>query len=364
MANRRDTPDEVKIRTSPREPVTDPTLGIEVRRGAAAPAEHRLVTIGDSLTHGFMSAAVHRTDLSWPAITAYELGLTAEQFTFPTYEWPTGPGGLPLDLERLARAFESGSAPAGLLGDRRGRAVAALLHGPASRTTGSAATARSPRSRARRSTTRRSTAGTSSTRCCSPRPGRRPARPPDQDDVAAQLVEHHQDRAAWPVLQRARQGNRGRTVLDAVTAMSRAAARASRPWWSSSAPTTPSARSSRSSPRGRPRVRRPARWRSVWTRAWAATCGGRAPSPPTGPRSRASCAGSPRSTSSSRRSRRSRSRRSPGAPTRRSGRDSRYFPYYTRPWITDDDFDTERDPHLTGDEARASTRRSTPTTRR
>jgi hypothetical protein len=32
---------------------------------------------------------------------------------------------------------------------------------------------------------------------------------------------------------------------------------------------------------------------------------------------------------------------------------SRYFPYYTRPWVSDDDFDPERDPHLTGDEARA-----------
>jgi hypothetical protein len=30
---------------------------------------------------------------------------------------------------------------------------------------------------------------------------------------------------------------------------------------------------------------------------------------------------------------------------------SRYFPYYTRPWIDDDDFD-ERDPHITGEEAR------------
>ena len=66
-----------------------------------------------------MSAAVHRTDLSWPAIAAYELGLTAEQFTFPTYEWPTGPGGLPLDLERLARVVrEAVRRPPGLLGDR------------------------------------------------------------------------------------------------------------------------------------------------------------------------------------------------------------------------------------------------------
>ena len=37
----------------------------------------------------------------------------------------------------------------------------------------------------------------------------------------SQLVERHQDRAAWPVLQRARKGNRGRTVLDAVADMSR-----------------------------------------------------------------------------------------------------------------------------------------------
>ena len=33
--------------------------------------------------------------------------------------------------------------------------------------------------------------------------------------------------------------------------------------------------------------------------------------------------------------------------------DSRYFPYYTRPWVTDDDFDPKRDPHITSDEARA-----------
>lgn len=32
--------------------------------------------------------------------------------------------------------------------------------------------------------------------------------------------------------------------------------------------------------------------------------------------------------------------------------DSRYFPYYTRPWISDRDFDAYRDPHITEDEAR------------
>jgi hypothetical protein len=32
---------------------------------------------------------------------------------------------------------------------------------------------------------------------------------------------------------------------------------------------------------------------------------------------------------------------------------SRYFPYYTRPWISDDAFDPLRDPHLTAADARA-----------
>src|SRR5262249_35126202 len=33
--------------------------------------------------------------------------------------------------------------------------------------------------------------------------------------------------------------------------------------------------------------------------------------------------------------------------------DSRYFPFYTRPWIPDSQFDKNEDPHLTGQEARA-----------
>ena len=32
---------------------------------------------------------------------------------------------------------------------------------------------------------------------------------------------------------------------------------------------------------------------------------------------------------------------------------SRYFPYYTRPWIDDDAFDPREDPHITGPQARA-----------
>ena len=221
MANPRDTPDEVRIRTTPREPVTDPTLGIDVPRGPKVAARHRLVTVGDSLTHGFMSAAVHRTDLSWPAITAYELGLTAGQFTFPTYEWPTGPGGLPLDLERLARAFEKRFGAhldfwevvrAGLwLRSYMDRIEDYWERGEGSRTPLGGSpfhnmavygwdlldpqllTSETVASRLAR---------------------------PAGDDLLSQLVEHHQDRAAWPVLQRARAGTRGRTVLDAVADMS------------------------------------------------------------------------------------------------------------------------------------------------
>ena len=48
MADQRSIPDEVQIHTTPREPVTDPTLGIAVAARVVAPAKHRLVTVGDS----------------------------------------------------------------------------------------------------------------------------------------------------------------------------------------------------------------------------------------------------------------------------------------------------------------------------
>ena len=52
------TPEEVVVTDIPREPVEDPTLGIEVDRGAEGRPRNRLVTIGDSLTHGFQSGAI------------------------------------------------------------------------------------------------------------------------------------------------------------------------------------------------------------------------------------------------------------------------------------------------------------------
>ena len=53
-----------------------------------------------------MDGAIYRTDLSWPAIIAFEMGLRPDQFTYPNYERPFGPGGIPIDLQRLMNAFE------------------------------------------------------------------------------------------------------------------------------------------------------------------------------------------------------------------------------------------------------------------
>jgi hypothetical protein len=62
------TPPDVEIRFEARKPITDPTLGIPVNISKIGNPQHRLVTIGDSLTHGFQSGAIFNTSLSYPAI--------------------------------------------------------------------------------------------------------------------------------------------------------------------------------------------------------------------------------------------------------------------------------------------------------
>ena len=88
-----------------RTPVEDPTLGIEVELPAPPdrPAPNRLVSIGDSLTHGFQSGAIFHTDLSWSAIVAREMGWP--NLRFPRYGGPGG--GFPLNIELLLREIES-----------------------------------------------------------------------------------------------------------------------------------------------------------------------------------------------------------------------------------------------------------------
>jgi hypothetical protein len=102
------TPPDVVVTDLSRPALVDPTLGVplgipgpDVPRPGPDPA-HRLVTVGDSLTHGVMSAAAFRTDLSWPMIAARCLGIGP--LAVPTYGGPLG--GLPLNLEGLLRKLE------------------------------------------------------------------------------------------------------------------------------------------------------------------------------------------------------------------------------------------------------------------
>lgn len=97
------TPPDVIIRAEPRQPESDPTLGISVNVDRQGNPKHRLVSIGDSLSHGFQSGAIFNTGLSCPAIIASELGF--QEFRYPTYKSPGN--GLPLNLETLARELEA-----------------------------------------------------------------------------------------------------------------------------------------------------------------------------------------------------------------------------------------------------------------
>ncbi len=346
----RTTPPGLVLRAGPRRPVTDPTLGVAVPRREAEPARHRLVTLGDSLTQGFMSAAVYRTDLSWPAITAFEMGLTAEEFQFPVYEPPSGPGGLPLDLERLARAFERrfGARP-----DFWEYAEAALWarayldrvedyweRGPGS--------GEPPRGDPLDNLAvyawdvldaQLLTASTVAGRIATPR-----------DDLFAQIVENHNDRAARVVLRRTGLGDDS-TVLDAAARMASPAGGGVetlvvmlgannalgavvglRPCWTDDGYGALSA-AQRLAAKRRFTVWRPehfaAEWASLVRRLRTIEARhviiGTIPSVTIAPIARGVGG-----------------KIHPG---------SRYFAWYTRPWIDDDSFDPARDPHLTAEEA-------------
>jgi hypothetical protein len=74
-----DTPEEVKQRSleEPRVPEFDPRIGRTVTVKPKGAPPNRLVVIGDSLSHGFQSGAVFNTDISYPAIIAYDRASTA-----------------------------------------------------------------------------------------------------------------------------------------------------------------------------------------------------------------------------------------------------------------------------------------------
>jgi hypothetical protein len=98
-----DTPSEVEVTLQAPAPIADPTLGVELSRPIDGAARHRLVTLGDSLTHGFQSFAIFNTDLSYPALIASELGCYGS-FLHPEYRRF---GGLPLNLEYVTRELDA-----------------------------------------------------------------------------------------------------------------------------------------------------------------------------------------------------------------------------------------------------------------
>ncbi len=97
------TPDDVIVRAEPRQPETDPTLHIPVAITPQGTPRHRLVALGDSLTQGFQSGAIFNTRHSYPMLIAQALGW-ANQLRHPTYDSPGD--GLPLNLETIARQLE------------------------------------------------------------------------------------------------------------------------------------------------------------------------------------------------------------------------------------------------------------------
>jgi len=105
-------PSDLEIRSSARKPVESSDLGKTLEVGRVGTPRHRLVAIGDSLTHGFQSGAIYNTDLSYPALIARKLGWYP-QFRHPHYP---GFGGVPFNIEFLVRDLEGayGDSPHGI----------------------------------------------------------------------------------------------------------------------------------------------------------------------------------------------------------------------------------------------------------
>jgi hypothetical protein len=210
-----DVPNEITITSTAREPVWDPTLDIPVVQPAwQGTPQHRLVSIGDSLTHGFASGAVYQTDLSYSAIIAYELGW--DGLRYPRYG---GPGGLPLNLELLMRELERyfgaelswWELPAALF---RGRQFMDQVEDYWERGPGAQLPAPTATNHVLgvygwdlRDVLVR-TADSSAAEIEQP-----------TDDLVQQIVQNHNARAALRVLPRATDADRRRTLLDAAASL-------------------------------------------------------------------------------------------------------------------------------------------------
>jgi hypothetical protein len=352
----RETPAELVIHTEPRAPERDPTLGVPVTVQRSNRPRHRLVTIGDSITQGFMSGAIFRTDLSWPATVAHELGFT--RFRYPTYEPTDGPGGLPLDLERLSRFIDQTAGPTltwnEVLGTaRRLRHYLDKIEDYWERGPGSKVPPTGP---VFHNLAVYGWALLDVLTLDADRLAARIGADPPRDNVIEQIVEHDNDRAGLVVAQRARTDDgTARTVLEAAATLGADAADG-QPGietlvvmlgannalgavvhldvcWS---PEDYLDRSvdERMEAAAAVTVFRPSHFAAEWAELVDAVRRVRArhvivatvPAVTIPPVTHGV-----------------------GSKVRPG---SRYFPYYTRPWIKDEDFDPRRDPHLTEDQAR------------
>jgi hypothetical protein len=356
--NRESTPASVKVRKEPRRHTSDPTLGtgdVDVDRNGQPP--NRLVTIGDSITQGFMSGAVFRTDRSWPALVAHELGLKpGTEFRFPVYEPPSGPGGLPLDLERAIRGlgevvgerldwhelvraglwlrrymdriedfWEGRSDPHHVLPERNRPYHNLAVYGADL-----------------------VDVQVLNQEIISSRFGERP-----KDNFLAQVVEHDNDLAWQVVLNSA--GSTRSTVIDAATAMGEEGTASHgietlvvmlgannalgsvlslEPHWTTDNYVQSSSLDERLELKKSFNVWQPAHFADEWERLVAKICGIRA--------RHVIFATVPQVTI---------------APIARGVRGktrhgSRFYPHYTRPWIGDEDFDPRHDPYIDEDQAR------------
>ena len=267
-------------------------------------------------------------------------------------QWPNGPGGIPLDLERLARAFQDRYGErldwheqvGGLLWLRSwmDRVEDYWERGPGSKTPATGDPFNMGVYGWDVLDVQLLDAKVVAARIKAPK-----------DDLFSQVVQNHGDRAGLVVLQKAKAGNRPRTVLEAAAAMARAQGGGIEtlvvmlgannalgsvvglgPCWTSDDYLSLSP-AERLAVKGSFNVWRPDHFAADWAllveqlrrvdahHVIVATV----PAVTILPIAR--------------------------GVEEEVRPDSRYFPFYTRPWITDDDFDPKRDPRITEDEARA-----------
>ena len=235
------TPLGIKPTWEPRTPTFDATLGVPGSLKPGSEPPHRLVAIGDSLTHGFQSGAVYNTDLSYPAIIAYELGLV-RPVPLPALRRARRPPAQ--HRVPAARPRASGSAPTITWWEVPLRTVPRpAVHGRGRGLLGARPRSACRRRSADHTTTSRCTAGTCATpssRTYDSRAGRH--RHAARTTCSNQIVENNSERAAlrvYPVRPITTSDDAASTRPRARRGPRRGARTAgSRRWWSSSARTT------------------------------------------------------------------------------------------------------------------------------